>query len=119
MPDILVIDDEPVIAELVRSVLAEAGYGTTLAASLEAAAGEADPDLIVTDLLGLADFQGDRARDWIRSVRDRFPGKPILVCTAHSAATAEPDMLGADAVVAKPFDIDALTGAVARLLAPA
>jgi DNA-binding response OmpR family regulator len=41
----------------------------------------------------------------------------VLVVTAHADAVAEPDMLGANAIIAKPFDVEVLLAKLDELLA--
>ncbi|MGH2451286.1 MAG: response regulator [Candidatus Limnocylindria bacterium] len=112
MARVLVIDDDLVIAELIRATLAEAGH--------EPLAGPAEShpqlDVIVTDLVVTEGYDGAAARSSIARLRSRFPGIPILVCTAHLDASHEPDRLGADAVIAKPFDLDDLVRTVEALV---
>lgn len=114
MSNILVIDDDELIAELLQSVLAEGGHRATAIASLEQLVPERY-DLVVTDLLSASPYSLPNAAELVAEVRRRVPGAPVVVCTAHHAAGQDGPAIGADAVITKPFDVDALLGLVDRL----
>lgn len=57
----------------------------------------------------------DDAGRWVAEVRRRVPGVPVVVCTAHRAAANDGAGMAADAVLTKPFDVDALLTLVHRL----
>ena len=61
-------------------------------------------------------YRRESALEWITSLRERFGASPLLVVTAHADAVAEADMLGANAIVAKPFDVDVLLAKLDELL---
>jgi DNA-binding NtrC family response regulator len=115
--DILIIEDEPVVAQLMAEVMTEAGHRSYVFDSLEAVPANSAPDLVISDLLPLRDFTPDGARAWVRALLARFPGTPLILCTAHLEASRHSDALGASAVVMKPFDVDHLKDTVRRLLA--
>jgi two-component system, OmpR family, alkaline phosphatase synthesis response regulator PhoP len=100
---ILVVDDEPRIAEIVKDYLERAGYRATLAtngADALALARTRRPDLIVLDL-GLPQMDG---LDVTRTLRTQS-NVPIIMLTAR---VEESDKLiglelGADDYVTKPF----------------
>ena len=114
---IIVIDDDTVIAELVRSVLVEGGHDPRVVPALPPPNGGAAPELVITDLVPLTHYGSAAAHDWVDLVSARYPGAPIIVLTAHGAATRETDQLGAAAVLSKPFDVDELLDTVDRVLA--
>jgi two-component system alkaline phosphatase synthesis response regulator PhoP len=103
MKTILVVDDEPGIASLVRDYLEHAGFGVLVAGdgrNALALARSRRPDLVVLDL-GLPGLDG---LDVARALR-RDSDVPILMLTAR---TDEADRvagleLGADDYVSKPF----------------
>jgi two-component system alkaline phosphatase synthesis response regulator PhoP len=100
---ILVVDDEPTIAEIARDYLERAGYKVTIAgngADALAFARSRRPDLIVLDL-GLPQLDG---LDVTRALRKQS-NVPIIMLTAR---VDESDKLvglelGADDYVTKPF----------------
>ena len=103
MKQILVVDDEPRIAEIARDYLARAGYAVTVVgngADALALARTRRPDLIVLDL-GLPQVDG---LDVTRALR-RQSSVPIIMLTAR---VEESDKLiglelGADDYITKPF----------------
>jgi len=108
MRKIVVLDDDQAILDLLQTVLTDAGYETIRATGPEAIPENATADLIITDLVPVKSYQREPALDWVSSLRTRFPGSPVFVLTAHRSAAAEADMLGANAIITKPFEIDAL-----------
>lgn len=113
MTRILVIDDDVAHAELMRVVLEDAAYGVVVATGprdLPAGAFSC----VVTDLVTAGLYTFEDARDWILSLRDRYPSSPIVITTAHPEARADADRLGARVIV-KPFDVDELTEVVREL----
>ena len=116
---ILVVEDDPDITHLIRSVLPAPGRELQCVESMataEAALREAPPALVVLDLL-LPDGDG---RTLLMRMRER-PATATVPVIVLSAATSQQALseclaLGADQVVAKPFDPDALAAAVHRQL---
>ena len=115
MANILVIDDDEVIAELLQSVLAEGGHSATAVPSLDATL-PARVDLVITDLVTASPYSLGGAGAWVDKVRRRVPGVPVIVCTAHHDAASDGDGMAADAVLTKPFDLEALLALVQCLV---
>jgi DNA-binding NtrC family response regulator len=113
----LVIEDDRDIRNLIRQVLSDEGYELTFVDGLDSAPFDPAPDVVITDLVGVRPYAIERARAWVRRVQDRYPGTPVIVCTAHELALTDPDQLGAAAVLPKPFAIDLLVQTVTRLTA--
>ena len=117
---ILVVEDEPAIAELLRRYLEAAGFATTVVGRADdalAAVAAAPPALVVLDR-GLPDADGLK-------VARRLDGRvPVVVLTARGD---EPDRMegfavGVDDYVPKPFsprELVARVEAVLRRTAPA
>ena len=116
MTTILVLDDDQVILDLLQTVLTDAGYDVVVAPGLHAIPANTSADLVITDLVPLKAYRRESALEWVRALRARFTGAPLLVVTAHADAVAEPDKLGANAIMAKPFDVDVLLATVDELL---
>ena len=116
---ILIVDDDPDVVFLIRSVLDVSGNELVTAGdvkSAEAALAADTPDLIVLDLV-LPDGDG---RSLLMRLRERpaTASTPVIVLTATSSerARAECIALGADQVVPKPFDPALLAAAVRHQL---
>src|SRR4029077_1705051 len=116
MTKILVLDDAQGILDLLETVLTDAGYQTVVAPGLETIPPGMTADIVVTDLVPLKAYRRESALKWIASLRARFGDSPIIVLTAHADALAEADMLGANAILAKPFDVDVLLAKLDELL---
>jgi two-component system alkaline phosphatase synthesis response regulator PhoP len=116
MPSLLVVEDEPSLARLVRDYLERASFQVVTASTAEGALRQIAaemPSLIVLDL-GLPDRDG---LDVIRSVR-RTSDTPIIVLTARGE---ESDRivgleLGADDYVIKPFSPKELVARIRAVL---
>jgi DNA-binding response OmpR family regulator len=116
MRTILVVEDEPQIAALVRDYLEHAGFAVLLAADGErglALARSRRPDAIVLDL-GLPRLDG---LDVVRALR-RDSDVPIVVLTARGDETDRVAglELGADDYVVKPFSPRELVARVRAIL---
>lgn len=109
MTRVLVIDDDVSIAELVRIVLDESGYDVVTSHGQDIPAGHYD--CIVTDLVGVAAYAAEHARDWLQRLDEQFPRVPVIVVTAHAEALADP-ALSSRRVIMKPFDVDQIIAAV-------
>ena len=113
---ILVIEDEPSIAEVVSLYLRRADYSVEVAADGQVAMdmlSEAIPDLIVMDLM-LPRMDGLSLTRWIRDMSD----VPIIMLTARreeSDRIAGLEM-GADDYVVKPFSPQELVSRVRAVL---
>jgi DNA-binding response OmpR family regulator len=116
MPTVLVVDDEPKIAQLARDYLEHAGFAVLLAGdgnSAVQAASTRQPDLVVLDL-GLPGIDGLEVMRRIRA----SGSTPIVVLTARDT---ELDKLlglelGADDYVTKPFSPRELVARVRAVL---
>lgn len=117
---VLVIEDEPGIADFVRRGLEAAGFTVVVEADgllgLLAAQRE-EVDLVVLDL-GLPGLSGEQVLDRLRTAR---PGLPVIVLTAKDSVADRVANLdaGADDYVIKPFSFSELLARVrARLRRP-
>ena len=116
---ILIVEDDPDIAELVARYLEKAGYSTARAASGRDALsiiGVKAPNLLVLDLM-LPHVDGLEVCRAVRA-NDRTAGIPIIMLTAR-ADESERIVgleLGADDYLAKPFSPNELVARVRALL---
>lgn len=112
---ILVVDDDPELAELLSAALSGDGHRVTTAGNLAAArvAFNAGLDILVLDL-GLPDGSGLQL---CRELRADGQGVPILLLTAQSAVAQRVEGLnaGADDYLPKPFAIAELRARVRAL----
>ena len=110
---VLVVDDEPNIAELISMALRYEGFQVTAAhtgTKAVAAAKTFAPDAVVLDMM-LPDFDG---LEVLRRMRASDPDVPVLFLTARDSVEDRVSGLtaGGDDYVTKPFSLDEL---VARL----
>jgi DNA-binding response OmpR family regulator len=113
---VLVVDDEPVITDVVSRYLERAGYSTRVAADgLEAIriAGDAQPDLVVLDLL----LPGLDGLEVMRELHERQPTRVILLTAKGEASDRIAGLhRGADDYVVKPFSPAELVARVDAVL---
>jgi two-component system OmpR family response regulator len=105
--NVLVVDDEPVLAELVSMALRYEGWDITTAgdgATAIALARENPPDVVVLDVM-LPDMSG---LDVLRELRQQVPGLPLLLLTAKDSVEDRIAGLtaGGDDYVTKPFSLE-------------
>lgn len=104
---VLVVDDEPVLAELVSMALRYEGWDIVTAgdgATAVAAARETPPDVVVLDVM-LPDMSG---LEVLRRLREQIPGLPLLLLTAKDSVEDRIAGLtaGGDDYVTKPFSLE-------------
>ena len=114
---VLVIDDDPGLAEVIELLLSREGYAAERAATVKAGLERLDTsaiDLVITDLK-LPDGTG---LDVIRRIRGTRPELPIIMITSYSSMESAIAALRAGAVdyIIKPFDNDEFVHAVERAL---
>ena len=119
MSRILVVEDEPAIAELIAINLRHGGFEVQLAADAEAAQEAVDgilPSLVVLDWM-LPEMSGHAlARQWRAAPRTRE--LPIIMLTARAEEADKVSGLdaGADDYMSKPFSINELLARIRALL---
>jgi PAS domain S-box-containing protein len=114
---ILVVDDEPDVAAVVKDVLAMAGHDVDTALSGAAALQMihlAAYDLVFTDL-GMPEMSGWDVAERINATK---PGLTVALVTGWGTSLDEADAAkrGISAIVHKPFEIDELLATAHRLL---
>jgi two-component system, OmpR family, response regulator len=105
--NVLVVDDEPVLAELVSMALRYEGWEISTAgdgASAISSARENPPDVVVLDVM-LPDMSG---LDVLHELRQQIPGLPLLLLTAKDSVEDRIAGLtaGGDDYVTKPFSLE-------------
>jgi two-component system response regulator ResD len=102
---VLIVDDEPTIAEVVSRYLERAGYRTRVAhdgAHALQAAAEQRPDLVVLDLM-LPGIDGLRVMRRLRDQESEPIGVILLTAKGEESDRVVGLRLGADDYVVKPF----------------
>src|SRR5207302_3356852 len=113
---VLVVDDEPQITRVLRTVLTSQGYQVRTASEGEAALAnftEFRPELVITDLY-MPHMDGIELCRRIRAIS----GVPIIVLSVKGEERTKVEALdsGADDYVTKPFGIDELLARVRAAL---
>jgi two-component system OmpR family response regulator len=114
---VLVVDDEPAIAELISTALGYAGYQVTRAATGFEALASAEsfrPELVVLDVM-LPDLDGFEV---VRRLRSEGRRTPVVFLTAKDATEDKVRglTLGGDDYVTKPFSLEELLARVEAVL---
>jgi DNA-binding NtrC family response regulator len=116
-PRVLIVDDEPRMAEVIGTALSRADYdcrncgsGAEALAALESFAA----DVVVTDWK-MPDMDG---MELLRRLRAERPELPVILLTAYGSVPAAVEAMRAGAFdyITKPFDNDELRTLVARAL---
>lgn len=115
---LLVVDDDDMIREALKALLAEEGFEIETAENGDTAMKKCcsgyRPDLILLDLMmpvksGVMFRQEQLAQPEIRHV-------PVIVLSAGGGMLEQAKKLHGATILAKPVDVDALLGAVARAI---
>jgi DNA-binding response OmpR family regulator len=118
--NVLVVEDDKDTVEIISRALAREGFRVTMSLNMEDAMvdfSRLEYDMVVTDIFmdGMGGIEG------IRRMRALSPAVKILATSAGysemtpEAALKAAGMIGADAILAKPFSIEALRSEVRRL----
>jgi len=121
MAYILIIDDDPSLRTTMRRILERGGHLVQEAENglTGLAAVEADPpDLVVTDLF-MPEKEGIET---IVELRDRYPHIGVVAVSGalggdDGGPLLDAELFGADATLAKPFDVQTFLDTVERVLA--
>ena len=113
---ILVIDDEPAVADLLADALRHDGHDPTVAASGElglVAMEEMHPDAVFLDV-AMPDMSGIEV---LRRIRALHPSLPVVLITgnAEAAEIREAKRLGISEVIEKPGILNGVTEVFAAL----
>ncbi len=116
---VLLLEDDPMIRDLVEAVLADEGHEVVICSSLDHLMDAAAQS---PDALALSDFWGDSHQELSGEERDQIErlarAVPTVLVTARTWASTTPAAdLGLVAVVPKPFDVGHLSDLVTSSLA--
>ena len=113
---ILLVEDDPVIAQEVARHLTGWGYEVVIREGfldLETEFEALDPHLVLMDLM----LPGRNGFHWCREIRKLSPVPILFITSAGDNMNAVTAMgLGADDLLAKPFDLSLLTAKIEALL---
>lgn len=115
---VLIVEDEPLIREVMAELLEEAGFEVTATCTGDEAAILLADDgfaLLLTDINmpGLID-----GVDLAKHARQVHPGMPVVFVSGRPETEQRATRLGPPiAFFNKPYDVDALVGAVGRMTA--
>jgi len=114
---ILVVDDEPFVCDAVKMMLAFDGHEVQTAYSGKEALSifEKDRfDIVITDF-AMPAMKGD---ELAATIKTRAPAQPVVMITAYAEmlqSSGNP-LPGVDAVISKPFLLENLRQAIAKVL---
>ncbi len=115
-PRVLVVDDEVALTEIITEALEQAGMEVAAATGIkEAEERVADfrPDVVIVDVF----FPEGPCWPFVASLRWLQPVPAVVLMSAFGAAFGPQERELGDVVLAKPFRLGVLLGAVRRLLA--
>lgn len=114
---ILVFDDDTNILDVFTIVLESSGYEVEISETshniLERVK-EVNPDMIIMDNW-IPNIGGVKAIQMLKN-DPTFKHIPVIYCSANNDVSILAEQAGAEAYLAKPFDLDELESTVARLL---
>jgi len=113
---ILVVDDNPLVAEVVANLFQELGNTTRVVTDAEAALESLErsglPDLVFSDIIMPGRMDGLALA---RRIREQYPEVPILLSTGYSRSV---EQIGDEfPILRKPYQPSDLTNAVTQLIA--
>jgi CheY-like chemotaxis protein len=113
-PCVLVVDDDPSIRDLYATMFHGEGYRVEMAVDGQDGLDRLSchPDLIMLDLM-MPVMNGQEFLRRLRTLANHATTPVVVVSAANAGATLK----GAQGVVQKPFDVEALLGRVSGLLA--
>jgi CheY-like chemotaxis protein len=113
---ILVVEDDPEVAEISRGLLQQLGYRTLLAddarRALEVLASDPAIDLVFSDVMMPGGMSGV---DLARTIRQRYPRLGVLLTTGYSGGAQEAVRAGMP-LISKPFHLGELGRRIREIL---
>jgi CheY-like chemotaxis protein len=111
---VLVVDDDPIIVDVLRAALEDEGYAVLMAVNGGALplAREAQPQVILLDIM-MPGMDGVEVSKRLRA-DPATADIPIVAMSATSNLTALASQMPVDDRLAKPFDLDGVVAVVER-----
>jgi CheY-like chemotaxis protein len=114
--DVLIVDDEPDMADVIRAVLESEGYRCRTVNNGEQALAEVASDMPGVVLLDVL-MPVMNGIECSRALRQAYGGAlPIVIMTAAEHVESRREEAQADAVISKPFELRELLEVIARFL---
>lgn len=115
---VLLVEDQPLLAQVIKGLLAQKGFTVDTAENGSAAVAElrvTPYDLVISDLM-MPVMDGVQLLEWIRL--EAAMTVPVIVLSANRDArlTKRLEELGVRAVLRKPLDMDHFAATVTALL---
>lgn len=115
--NILIVDDEPDIAEVLGDRLEASGYDVRVMESARGcydAVEEAVPDLVLMDI----QMPGESGLEALAKLQISHPELPVVICSASPSKEVQDDAIsqGAKAFLLKPYEPDDLLNTVTSIL---
>lgn len=117
MKRVLIVDDDKAISEVLSMLLSDAGYEVAAVVSADevfkvVAKDSSRPDFILMDML----LSGSNGATIARKLKadEKAASIPLVLMSANPHAEEESRSVGADAFLAKPFDIDEVLSLVEK-----
>ena len=116
---ILVVDDEPFVCDAVKMMLNFDGHVVDTASNAKEALAIFDKskfDLVITDF-AMPEMKGD---ELAAAIKAKSPGQPVVMITAYAEMlqASGKNMPGVDLVISKPFLLENLRDAIAKVTRP-
>ncbi len=119
MTRILVVDDDAALRDMLALILSGEGYEVTTAGdgvdAVELLACGMRPAVLLLDLM-MPEMGGAAVCEWMTAAIPAAERPRVVILSAGVGPTTS--LLGADAALAKPYDVDAVLALLRRLTAP-
>lgn len=109
---VAIIEDDDGVREVMLAALADAGFEVIAMSHERGLSSGWRGDVIITDALSSL-YRAEEVTRLLSRLRERFDCAVVL-STAHSEAKRDEALLGADAVLPKPFQLEGLVVAITR-----
>lgn len=116
---LLIVDDNTDLAENIKEILEDEGFGATIAANGTEALNRLEHgayDMVITDIR----MPGLNGVELLRQINDRLPGTPVVMMTAYSQDSLldQAHEAGALDILSKPVDLERLQSSLERVASP-